>query len=200
MVIEQREFVKGEISVPGDNSISHRAIMAGALANGITEINGFLLGEDCLATIDCFRKLQVGIELIGSDKVKVYGRGLNGLKQYANPLNTGNSGTTIRLMLGILAGQKFNSIITGEDRGQKRPMARVVNQLRTMGANIIGKENGNYVPFLVNSSNLHGINIDLPNSGKIKGDITPTGIKPRFYEKFEFAGIRLPQDLFTINS
>lgn len=165
MVIEQKNSVRGEISVPGDKSISHRAIMAGALAQGITEIEGFLLSEDCLATIECFRKLQVGIEILPNNRIKVYGRGLHGLKQYGQPLNTGNSGTTIRLMLGILAGQKFNSILTGDDRAHKRPMGRVVKPLRTMGANIVGKEDGNYVPFLINTSRLNGITLDLPNSG-----------------------------------
>lgn len=165
MVIEQKISVKGEITVPGDKSISHRAIMAGALAQGVSEIEGFLISEDCLATIDCFRKMQVGIEILPNSRLKVFGRGLSGLKQYQHPFNTGNSGTTIRLMLGMLAGQRFNSIINGDDRAHKRPMGRVVKHLRTMGANIVGKEDGNYVPFMVNASKLHGITLDLPNSG-----------------------------------
>lgn len=165
MVIEQKSVVKGEIAVPGDKSISHRAIMAGALAQGTTEIDGFLLCEDCLVTIECFRKMQVGIEILPNNRVKVYGRGLRGLKPYQHPLSTGNSGTTIRLMLGILAGQRFNSILTGDDRAHKRPMGRVVKQLRAMGANITGKEDGNYVPFMINGTRLHGINLELPNSG-----------------------------------
>lgn len=165
MVIEQKNVVKGELTVPGDKSISHRAIMAGALAQGVTEIEGFLLSEDCLVTIDCFRKMQVGIEILPNNRVKVYGRGLRGLKPYQHPLNTANSGTTIRLMLGIMAGQRFNSILTGDDRAHKRPMGRVVKPLKTMGAHISGKEDGNFVPFIINSSRLNGITLDLPNSG-----------------------------------
>jgi len=165
MVVEQKNVVKGELYVPGDKSISHRAIMVGALAEGVSEIDGFLLNEDCLATIECFRKMQVGIEILPKNRVKVYGRGLNGLKPYLHPLDTGNSGTTIRLMLGIMAGQKFNSVITGDDRAHKRPMGKVVKHLRAMGANIIGKEEGNYVPFLINTSHLKGATFDFPNSG-----------------------------------
>lgn len=165
MVVEQKNVVKGELNVPGDKSISHRAIMVGALAEGVSEIDGFLLNEDCLVTIECFRKMQVGIEILPKNRIKVYGRGLNGLKPYLHPLNTGNSGTTIRLMLGIMAGQKFNSVITGDDRAHKRPMGKVVKHLRTMGANIIGKEDGNYVPFLINTSHLKGTTFEFPNSG-----------------------------------
>ena len=165
MVIEQKNVVKGEITVPGDKSISQRAIMVSALAQGISEIEGFLLSEDCLVTIECFRKLQVGIEIMHNNRLKIYGRGMHGLKPYQHPLNTGNSGTTIRLMLGILAGQKFNFILTGDDRAHKRPMGKVVKPLKVMGANIVGKEDGNYVPFLINGAKLHGITLDLPNSG-----------------------------------
>jgi len=165
MVIEQKNVVKGEITVPGDKSISHRAIMAGALAQGVSEIEGILLNEDCLATIECFRKMQVGIEILPNNRLKVYGRGLRGLKPYTHALNTGNSGTTIRLMLGILAGQRFNSILTGDDRAHKRPMGRVVKPLNMIGANITGKEDGNYVPFLITGSRLHPISLELSNSG-----------------------------------
>jgi len=165
MVVEQKNVVKGELYVPGDKSISHRAIMVGALAEGVSEIDGFLLNEDCLVTIECFRRMQVGIEILPKNRVKVYGRGLHGLKHYLHPFDTGNSGTTIRLMLGIMAGQKFNSVITGDDRAHKRPMGKVVKHLRTLGANIIGKEDGNYVPFLINTSHLTGATFDFPNSG-----------------------------------
>lgn len=165
MVVEQKNVVKGELHVPGDKSISHRAIMVGALAEGVSEIDGFLLNEDCLVTIECFRKMQVGIEMLPKNRVKVYGRGLHGLKPYLHPFDTGNSGTTIRLMLGIMAGQKFNSVVTGDDRAHKRPMGKVVKHLKTMGANIIGKEDGNFVPFLINTSRITGAEFDFPNSG-----------------------------------
>jgi 3-phosphoshikimate 1-carboxyvinyltransferase len=165
MVIEQKKVIKGEITVPGDKSISHRAIIASAIAQGTSEIDGILLNEDCLATIECLRKVQVGIEILQQNKLRVYGRGLHGLKPAGNPLNAGNSGTTIRLLLGLLAGQGFNFVITGDDRAHKKPMSRVVKPLRSMGANIIGKEDGNYVPFLINASKLTGVKLELPNSG-----------------------------------
>ena len=109
MKINQSAGLHGIITVPGDKSISHRAIMLGALADGTTRITGFLMGEDCLSTIDCFRKMGVEIE-VGEHEVLVHGVGLHGLKQPAEPLYTGNSGTTTRLLCGILAGQRFQRI------------------------------------------------------------------------------------------
>ena len=129
----------GEITVPGDKSISHRAVMLGALANGTTHITGFLMGEDCLSTIDCFRKMGVSIDV--SDKeVVVEGVGLHGLTAPECELYTGNSGTTTRLLSGILAGQSFTSTMNGDATIQRRPMGRVMKPLREMGASIEGKD------------------------------------------------------------
>ncbi len=137
MKINQSAGLHGIITVPGDKSISHRAIMLGALADGTTRITGFLMGEDCLSTIDCFRKMGVEIE-VGEREVLVHGVGLHGLKQPAEPLYTGNSGTTTRLLCGILAGQRFEVQLSGDASIQKRPMGRVITPLREMGAKIEG--------------------------------------------------------------
>ncbi len=178
MLIEQRDSLKGEINVPGDKSISHRAVMFGALAKGITEIDGFLMGEDCLSTIDCFRKMNVGIEIPSGNKVRVYGNGLYGLKApSSSSLNTGKSGTTIRLLLGILAGQSFNSIVTRDESAQRKPVGKVVKPLRQMGANISGREDGNLCPLIVSPSKLRGINYSLSFSNtEIKSPILIAGL------------------------
>ncbi|MCX7710787.1 MAG: 3-phosphoshikimate 1-carboxyvinyltransferase [Clostridia bacterium] len=177
MVIEQRNSLKGEISVPGDKSISHRAVMFGALAKGVTEIEGFLMGEDCLSTIDCFRKMQVAIELLPNNKVKVHGNGLYGLKPSSALLNTGKAGTTLRLLLGALVGQPFNSKITRDDMVLKKPVGKVITPLKQMGANINGKDNANFCPLLITPSKLKGIayTVEL-NETHIKSPVLIAGL------------------------
>lgn len=171
MIIKPIETIKGTLSVPGDKSISHRAIMLGAISEGITEISGFLMGDDCLSTVDCFRKLGIKIE-ISENKVFVHGKGLMGLSAPSTILDVGNSGTTIRLLTGILAGQNFSSSITGDASIQKRPMLRVVNPLRKMGAEIEGIEGGNYCPLHIKGKNLNGIHYKLPvASAQVKSAI-----------------------------
>jgi 3-phosphoshikimate 1-carboxyvinyltransferase len=161
VLIEQRTSIKGEISVPGDRSISHRAIMFGSLAKGTTEITNFLMGEDCLSTIDCFRKMQIGIEILKSNKVRVQGKGLYGLKAPTSPLNTGKSGTTVRLLLGLMAGQPFSTILTRDESVLKKPIGKVVKPLRQMGAIIAGKEDGNICPLHISPSKLKGTLTEL---------------------------------------
>lgn len=177
MLIEQRTALKGEITVPGDKSISHRAIMSGALAKGTTEIDNFLLGEDCISTIDCFRKMQIGVEILPDKKVKVQGKGLYGLKTPVTALNTGKSGTAVRLILGVLCGQPFTSAVIRDESTMKKPVGKVVTPLRQMGANITGKENGNLCPLTISPSNLHGITyeLSLPDS-YIKSPIIIAGL------------------------
>ena len=155
--------LRGEITVPGDKSISHRAVMLGALASGTTHITGFLMGEDCLSTIDCFRKMGVSIDV--SDKeVVVEGVGLHGLTAPKSELYTGNSGTTTRLLSGILAGQSFTSTMNGDASIQKRPMGRVMKPLREMGASM-------------HPSELHGIEYRLPvASAQLKSAILLAGL------------------------
>ena len=165
----------GEITVPGDKSISHRAVMLGALANGTTHITGFLMGEDCLSTIDCFLKMGVSIDV--SDKeVVVEGVGLHGLTAPECELYTGNSGTTTRLLSGILAGQSFTSTMNGDATIQRRPMGRVMKPLREMGASIEGKDD-NFCPLTMHPSELHGIEYRLPvASAQLKSAILLAGL------------------------
>ena len=167
--------LRGEITVPGDKSISHRAVMLGALANGTTHITGFLMGEDCLSTIDCFRKMGVEIN-ITDDEVIVEGVGLHGLEAPSEALYTGNSGTTTRLLCGILAGQPFTVTMSGDPSIQKRPMGRVMKPLREMGASIEGK-NDNFCPLTLFPSELHGIEYRLPvASAQLKSAILLAGL------------------------
>jgi len=146
--------LRGKAAVPGDKSISHRAVMLGSIAEGETLIENFLPGEDCLSTIDCMRKLGVEIEGPDNAVVRVRGRGLDGLAEPEDILDAGNSGTTMRLLLGILAGQPFFSVITGDASLRRRPMARVTGPLRQMGAGIEGRRGANLAPLAVRGGNL----------------------------------------------
>lgn len=152
----QKHPLKGEITIPGDKSISHRAVMFGALAQGKTEVTNFLQGADCLSTIDCFRRLGIEIKNT-SDKIIVYGKGLHGLKKSNTILDVGNSGTTTRLISGILAGQKFETILNGDDSIQSRPMKRIMEPLSMMGADIVSLRNNNCAPLRITGAPLHGI-------------------------------------------
>ena len=148
--------LKGEITVPGDKSISHRAVMFGALSSGITEITNFLQGADCLSTIDCFRRL--GIEIINTpEKILIYGKGLHGLTKSDKVLDVGNSGTTARLISGILAGQKFETALNGDESIQSRPMKRIIEPLSMMGADIASIHGNHCAPLRIIGSPLHGI-------------------------------------------
>lgn len=154
MLIQKKGPLKGSITVPGDKSISHRAIMLGALAEGRTEVRHFLWGDDCLSTISCFRQLGISIDLDPDhDKVTIYGKGLNGLKPSDDILDVGNSGTTIRLLSGILCGQPFPSSITGDSSIRKRPMGRILTPLGQMGAAIESIDNNSCAPLRINSRN-----------------------------------------------
>jgi 3-phosphoshikimate 1-carboxyvinyltransferase len=159
-IIEPKQKVSGQITPPGDKSISHRSVMAGALAEGTTRVKGFLMGADCLATVDCFSRLGVEIEANG-DFVKVRGRGLYGLKEYGGVLYTVNSGTTTRILSGILCGQNFPSVIDGDESIRSRPMRRIIEPLRLMNAWISARED-NFCPLHINPSRLKGIDYALP--------------------------------------
>lgn len=176
MKLSQMHSLRGEITVPGDKSISHRAIMLGALAKGVTCITGFLMSDDCLATIDCFRQMGVQIE-VTENEVIVHGVGLRGLKPPAAQLYTDNSGTTTRLLCGILAGQEFESSVTGDATIEKRPMGRIITPLREMGAKIEGK-NENYCPLTIGCTDaLHGIDYAMPvASAQLKSAILLAGL------------------------
>lgn len=169
--------LRGTVAVPGDKSISHRAVMLGALADGETVIEHFLPGEDCLSTIDCFKKL--GVEITGPEDgvVRVLGRGLDSLTEPADVLDAGNSGTTMRLILGILAGQPFFSVITGDASLRRRPMARVARPLSLMGGWIEGRHNGNLAPLAVRGGGLKPIEYTSPvASAQVKSAVLLAGL------------------------
>ena len=172
MLIHKMKRIQGEITVPGDKSISHRAVMLGALADGTTHINGFLRGADCLSTIDCFRRMGVRIDDNG-DSLTVYGNGLHGLRAPKVTLYTGNSGTTTRLLCGILAGQPFDAEITGDASICKRPMGRVTKPLSLMGADIENE----YCPLIIHGTKLHGIDYSMTvASAQVKTAIILAGL------------------------
>ncbi|CAJ1002832.1 3-phosphoshikimate 1-carboxyvinyltransferase [Brevibacillus aydinogluensis] len=169
--------IEGTVRVPGDKSISHRAVMFGALAEGTTTIEGFLPGADCLSTIDCFRRMGVKIEQAG-DRVTVYGKGWYGLEEPSQHLDVGNSGTTIRLMAGILATQPFHAVMEGDESIAKRPMRRVIGPLRQMGAKIDGRKDGEYTPLSIRGGGLQGISYQSPvASAQVKSAILLAGLQ-----------------------
>lgn len=175
MEISPSKGLRGIITVAPDKSISHRAVMIGSIAKGATLIRNFLMGEDCLSTIDCFRKLGVPIEIDGS-QVKVKGGGLRGLSAPCVPLYTGNSGTTTRLLCGLLAPQRFTSILDGDQSIGKRPMHRVIAPLREMGAKISATGNG-FTPISIEGADLTGIEYELPvASAQLKSAIILAGL------------------------
>ncbi|WGX75897.1 3-phosphoshikimate 1-carboxyvinyltransferase [Paraclostridium bifermentans] len=164
-------MIKGTVELIGDKSISHRAIMFSSIAKGTTRIKNFLMGQDCLSTIDCFRKMGVDI-YINDKEVIVNGVGLRGLKKPNEILNVGNSGTTIRLMMGILAGNEFESTVIGDESIGKRPMKRVTDPLRLMGCNIKGNDDANFTPITIYGGNLNGIEYKMPvASAQVKSSI-----------------------------
>ena len=154
-------MLKGSFELIGDKSISHRAVMFSSISKGHNKISNFLMGEDCLSTISCFRKMGVDIQIDGKD-VYVKGNGLYGLKRPKEILDVGNSGTTIRLMMGILAGNKFDATLIGDNSIAKRPMKRVTDPLRLMGCNIEGKDDANYIPIKIYGGDLKAIDYHMP--------------------------------------
>lgn len=168
--------LSGELTVPGDKSISHRSIMLGSIAKGTTAIRGFLQGADCLSSIACFRKMGVEIQNDG-DLVTVKGLGLRGLKAPTDTLDVGNSGTTTRLMSGILAAQNFSCRVNGDASIQKRPMKRIMLPLSMMGANITSELGNDCAPLRITGSDLHGIAYDSPvASAQVKSAILFAGL------------------------
>ena len=168
--------LRGELTVPGDKSISHRSVMFGALADGLTEIHGFLQGADCLSTISCFSKMGISIENQG-ETVLVHGRGLHGLTAPDSVLDCGNSGTTTRLISGILSAQKFDTTLTGDASIHKRPMKRIIDPLSQMGAKIESVNGNGCAPLHITGSPLHGIHYNSPvASAQVKSSILLAGL------------------------
>lgn len=169
--------VSGVLRVPGDKSISHRSIMLGAIADGVTEISGFLEGEDALSTLNAFRAMGVRIEGPDSGRVRVHGVGLHGLKAPVAPLDMGNSGTSMRLLAGLLAGQPFDTTLIGDVSLSKRPMERVARPLRLMGAVVETQEGGRPPLTIRGQARLHGIHYDLPMaSAQVKSCLLLAGL------------------------
>lgn len=168
--------LKGTVTIPGDKSISHRAVMFGSLAEGTTEITHFLKGADCLSTIACFRQMGISIEE-KKDCILVHGKGLHGLSAPSSMLDTGNSGTTTRLISGILSGQPFESVLNGDASIQKRPMGRIITPLSQMGANITSLKGNGCAPLKIAPASLKGIHYQSPvASAQVKSAILLAGL------------------------
>lgn len=176
MIFSRKTNLQGEITIPGDKSISHRSIMLGSLADGITEVHGFLNGADCISSMNCFRQMGVSIDYDG-ETVLIYGKGLHGLQKPEQTLDVGNSGTTTRLMSGILAAQDFSSRIIGDASICRRPMKRIMTPLSMMGADITSENGNDCAPLLINGKPLHGIHYDSPvASAQVKSCVLLAGL------------------------
>ncbi|MCI8268794.1 MAG: 3-phosphoshikimate 1-carboxyvinyltransferase [Lachnospiraceae bacterium] len=168
--------LRGEVTIPGDKSISHRSVMFGSIARGTTEIHNFLQGADCLSTISCFRKMGIEIENNGN-AVLVHGRGMRGLAKPDTVLDCGNSGTTTRLISGILSAQDFTVTLTGDSSIQKRPMKRILDPLSQMGAKIRSLQDNGCAPLEITGSLLHGIHYHSPvASAQVKSAVLLAGL------------------------
>ena len=176
MEIQKQRRLRGEITIPGDKSVSHRAVMFGSLAEGTTRITNFLQGADCLSTIHCFRQMGIGIRQHGQE-ILVDGRGLHGLCAPSGVLDAGNSGTTTRLMSGILAGQVFESVVDGDASLRTRPMKRIRIPLEEMGAALTSLEKPDCLPLRIRGGHLRGISYHSPvASAQVKSCVLLAGL------------------------
>lgn len=174
-----KKGLSGEILIPGDKSVSHRSVMFSGLCDREVKITNFLHAADCMSTVNCMRALGVSVKELDENTLIVKGNGLDGLKEPAGIIDAGNSGTTLRLMMGILSGQKFLTTFTGDASLSRRPMGRVINPLSQMGANIVGRQNNKYLPITVipTKENLHGISYKMPMaSAQVKSAILLAGM------------------------
>ena len=177
LVIEKINQLKGNISVPGDKSISHRSLILGSIGQGETRVYNLLNSLDCLRTLECMQALGVKIELDEDNSVNIKGKGLYGLQEANAILDVGNSGTTIRLLTGLLSGQNFYSVLNGDNSIRKRPMKRVVQPLRLMGADIWGREDGHFAPLSIKGSKLNSFQYTLPvASAQVKSALLLAGL------------------------
>jgi len=177
LVLEKVSKLKGNIFILGDKSISHRSLILGSIAQGETRIYNFLNSLDCLKTLECMQALGAEIELGKDNSVKIKGKGLYGLKEPKDILDVGNSGTTIRLLAGLLSGQDFYSVLNGDASVRKRPMKRVVEPLRLMGADIWGRKDGQFAPLSIKGSKLNPFQYTLPvASAQVKSALLLAGL------------------------
>lgn len=176
MIIQKQTALRGELTIPGDKSISHRAVMFGSLAKGTTRISHFLNGADCLSTIDCFQKMGIPIEKTDSE-ILVHGKGLHGLTKPTETLDVGNSGTTTRLISGILSGQTFATELNGDASIQSRPMKRIITPLEMMGAHIKSIRSNGCAPLHIEGKPLHAIHYNSPvASAQVKSCVLLAGL------------------------
>lgn len=176
MEIKKAKKLSGSLAIPGDKSISHRAVMFGSLAEGTTKITNFLEGADCLSTISCFRKMGVDIERNASE-ILVHGKGLHGLSAPSEILDVGNSGTTTRLISGILAGQSFTSELNGDASIQSRPMKRIMTPLQSMGADIVSIKGNGCAPLRITGKSLQAVHYQSPvASAQVKSCVLLAGM------------------------
>ncbi|MBU4562123.1 3-phosphoshikimate 1-carboxyvinyltransferase [bacterium] len=177
LVLEKVNQLKGNIFVPGDKSISHRSLILGSIAQGETRVYNLLNSLDCLRTLDCMQALGVKIELDVDNSVNIKGKGLYGLQEPKDILDVGNSGTTVRLLTGLLSGQNFYSVLNGDNSIRKRPMKRVAQPLRLMGADIWGREDGHFAPLSIRGSKLNPFQYTLPvASAQVKSALLLAGL------------------------
>ncbi len=176
MILRKANALKGEVTIPGDKSISHRAVMFGALSSGTTEVTNFLQGADCLSTISCFQKLGINIENT-PEKIIIHGKGLHSLSAPTEVLDAGNSGTTTRIISGILAGQKFDTVLTGDASIQRRPMKRIMDPLSQMGASITSLNGNGCAPLSIKGQPLKAIHYNSPvASAQVKSCVLLAGL------------------------
>lgn len=172
IIIKKATSLNGELTIPGDKSVSHRAIMLGAISNGTTEIKHYLKADDCTATIECLRNLGVEIEETSEDTLTVHGKGMYGLMPPTQTLNVRNSGTTLRLLTSMLAGQSFTSELSGDDSINRKSLTRILTPLREMGATIESRYNNDCPPFTIKGGHLVGKTHNNPTaSSQLKASI-----------------------------
>lgn len=176
-ITSQGKPLRGTVVVPGDKSITHRALILGALAEGATVITGYCRGEDCLNTLQALRDLGIDIREEGKDRLQVLGKGLWGVREPSSVIDCGNSGTGLRLLAGVLAGQDFFSVLTGDSSLRARPMGRVVTPLRRMGARIAGRKAGEYAPLAITGGSLKACEYVSPvASAQVKSSVLLAGL------------------------
>jgi 3-phosphoshikimate 1-carboxyvinyltransferase len=169
--------LRGHIRVPGDKSISHRALILGAIADGASRIENYLPAADCRATLGAIRAIGVEVEEVSGTSLVIHGRGLRGLQEPSDLVDCVRSGTTMRLLAGLLAGQPFLSVLGGESQLRRRPMGRIIEPLRLMGATILGRDGGRLPPLAVQGGDLHGIDYTLPvASAQVKSALLLAGL------------------------
>lgn len=175
-ITPSRGPLRGTVTLPGDKSVTHRALLLSALAEGTATVSGYCRGEDCLNTLKALQELGVPIQ-VGPESLQVKGQGLWGLSEPTRPLDLGNSGTGFRLLAGILAGQPFFSVLTGDDSLRSRPMSRIVLPLRSMGATIAGRQDGQFAPLAISGTQLKGMAYESPiASAQVKSALLLAGL------------------------